>query len=57
MEKWQSHADFKEGHRALWKTQIVRVAAMAFKQKGYHGTTMDDIAEKLKINSWGIGIA
>jgi len=52
-----SHADFKQGHRALWKTQIVTLAAMAFKQKRYHGTGMDDIAEKLKINSWEIRIA
>lgn len=49
MEQLESHADFKERHRELWRTQIIKVAALAFKKKGYHGTTMEDIAKRLKI--------
>ena len=49
MENWQSHADFKEKSKQLWKSEVIKVAVAAFKQKGYHGTTMDDIAGKLKI--------
>jgi TetR/AcrR family transcriptional regulator len=49
MNDLESHADFKEQNRDRWKSQIIRVAALAFRKKGYHGTTMDDIAKKLKI--------
>lgn len=49
MEPLESHADFKERHRELWRAQIIKVAAHAFKKKGYHGTTMEDIAKGLKI--------
>ncbi|MFH1950415.1 MAG: TetR/AcrR family transcriptional regulator [Pseudomonadota bacterium] len=49
MKRGQSRADFKEKSKQLWKTEIIKVATAAFKQKGYHGTTMEDIAQKLKI--------
>jgi len=49
MPKLESYAEFKKKSRRLWKTEIIRAAAAAFKKKGYHGTTMDDIAQKLKI--------
>jgi TetR/AcrR family transcriptional regulator len=49
MNDLESHADFKEQNRDRWKSQIIKVAALAFRKKGYHGTTMDDIAKKLKI--------
>jgi AcrR family transcriptional regulator len=49
MNHAKSYADFKERNKNLWKSEIIKVAVSAFKQKGYHGTTMDDIARKLKI--------
>jgi AcrR family transcriptional regulator len=49
MDDLESHADFKEQNRDRWKSQIIKVAALAFRKKGYHGTTMEDIAKKLKI--------
>jgi len=49
MAKPGSYAEFKKESRRLWKTEIIKAAAAAFKKKGYHGTTMDDIARKLKI--------
>ncbi len=49
MDDLESHADFKEQNRDRWKSQIIKVAALAFRKKGYHGTTMEDIANKLKI--------
>lgn len=49
MNPQQSYADFKRRNKRLWKTEIIRAAVAAFKKNGYHGTTMDDIARKLKI--------
>jgi AcrR family transcriptional regulator len=49
MDDLESHADFKEKSRDRWKSQVIKVAALAFRKKGYHGTTMEDIAKKLKI--------
>jgi len=49
MKPQLSHADFRRENKRLWKTEIIRAAVAAFKKNGYHGTTMDDIANKLKI--------
>lgn len=32
------------------RTQIRRAAAKLFEERGYHGTTMDDLADKLRVN-------
>jgi len=49
MNDTPSYADFKKRNKNRWKSEIIKVAVSAFKQKGYHGTTMDDIARKLQI--------
>jgi AcrR family transcriptional regulator len=49
MTRLKPHTELKMEATQRWKTQVIRSAAQAFKKKGYHGTSMDDIARQLNI--------
>ena len=54
MVKLRSHKEHKDKNKELWKRQILTAAAISFKQKGYKGTTMDDIAKQIDVTKAAI---
>ena len=46
---WAGHAPDRAQQHALKKQAILRAAALAFREAGYHETSLDDIARRLNV--------
>ena len=50
MMKWTDESTEKKHRHEIRRETILQAAARCFNRKGYHGTTIEDIAQELRVS-------